>query len=147
MEDKIQGHTTDTGKQGFLSDISMLSEIGFAKSMVPKTKLVISMESNCFRNKFSQFNKTTLNNIFGTNFNDLFFELEIFCHVTESLLNRITSIEDIKYSLYEHLDNYSELISSITIDNLPSIIMLYLNNLESLYFQMSNMGIIYYMLL
>jgi hypothetical protein len=90
--------------------------------------------------------KTTLNNIFGTNFHGLFFELEILCNLAESPTNKISSIEDIKNSLYEHLAfEYSELISSITIDNLPSIIItLYLNSLESLYFQLNNIG--YYLL-
>jgi hypothetical protein len=90
--------------------------------------------------------KTTLNNIFGTNIQDLLFELEILCNVAETPSNKISSIEDIKHSLYEHLAfEYNELISSITIDNLPSIIItLYLNNLESLYFQPNNIG--YYLL-
>jgi hypothetical protein len=103
MEDKNQGYTTTeatTKKQGFHSDISVLSEFGPVRknSMIPKTELLISEEINCFRNKFSKFSKTTLNNVFGTKFNDLFFELEIFCHVTEGLINIITSIEDIKNS-------------------------------------------------
>jgi hypothetical protein len=89
------------------------------------------------------YRKTTLNYIFGTNLQDLFFEL---CDVTEKPINKISSIEDIKNSLYEHLAfEYSELISSITNDNLPSIIItLYLNNLESWHFQPSNIG--YYLL-
>jgi hypothetical protein len=93
-----------------------------------------------------ELSKTTLNKIFGSNFQDLFLELEILCNVAKRPTNRISSIEDIKNSLYEHLAlEYSELISSITIDNLPSIIiLLYLNSLESLYFQPNNIG--YYLL-
>jgi hypothetical protein len=116
------------------------------KFMIPKTKLLISNETNCFRNKFSESSKITLNKIFGTNFVDLFFELEIFCNAPASSINTISSIEDIKNSLNEHFTfEYNELISSITIDNLPGIIItLYLNNLESLCFQLNNIG--YYLL-
>jgi hypothetical protein len=149
MEDKRQDHeTTGTTEQGCRSDINVFGELGpvVNKFMIPKTKLLISKETNCFRNKFSKSSKTTLNNIFRANFKDLFFELEIFCNAPASSINTISSIEDIKNSLYEHFTfEYSELISSITIDNLPSIIItLYLNNLESLYFQLNNIG--YYLL-
>jgi hypothetical protein len=149
MEDKRQDYkSTETAEQGWRSDIRVFGELNSVvkKFMIPKTKLLISKETNCFRNKFSESSKTTLNNIFGTNFKDLFFELEIFCNAPASSINTISSIEDIKNSLYEHFTfEYSELISSITIDNLPSIIItLYLNNLESLYFQLNNIG--YYLL-
>jgi hypothetical protein len=148
MEDKRQDYKTTETVEQCHSDINVHSGFGpvTKKFIIAKTRLLISKETNCFRNKFSKFNKTTLNNIFRKNLKDLFFELEIFCHVTERLINTISSIEDIKNSLYEHLDfEYSELISSITIDNLPSIIItLYLNNLDSLYFQMNNIG--YYLL-
>jgi hypothetical protein len=148
MEDKRQDYTTDIAEQGCHSDISVLNELGTAAKdfTIPKTKLLISKETNCFRNKFLKFSKTTINNILRTNFEDLFFKLEIFCHVTERPINIITSIDDIKNNLYEYFSfDYSELIPSITIDNLPSIIItIYLNNLDSLYFQMNNIG--YYLL-
>jgi hypothetical protein len=153
MEYKIQDYKTiETTDKECLSDISVFSESGSEQLpvvknfIILKTKLLISKETNCFGNKFSELSKTTLNNIFGTNFQDLFFELEILCDITKRPTNKILSVEDIKNSIYEHLAfEYRELISSITIDNLPSIIItLYLNSLESLYFQPNNIG--YYLL-
>jgi hypothetical protein len=99
MEDKRQDYeTTATTEQGYRSDISVFSELGSVvkKFIIPKTKLLISKEINCFRNKFLKSSKTTLNNIFGTSFKDLFFELEIFCNAPASSINTISSIEDIK---------------------------------------------------
>jgi hypothetical protein len=139
--------TTETTKQEYRSDFSVFSELSpvVKKFMIPKTKLLISKETNCFRNKFSKSSKTTLNNILGTNFKDLFFEIEIFCNAPASSINTISSIQGIKNSLYEHFTfEYNEHISSITIDNLPSIIItLYLNNLESLYFQSKQYSVLF----
>jgi hypothetical protein len=108
MEDKRQDYkSTETTEQGCRSDISVFGELSSVVKnfMIPKTKLIISKETNCFRNKFSESSKTILNSIFGTSFKGLFFELEVFCNAPTSSINTISSIEDIKVYMNTSLLN------------------------------------------
>jgi hypothetical protein len=117
------------------------NQLKYEKFKVSKARLLFSTETDWIENKFKYFSKTTLNNVFNTDSKELYFEVEIFCNMATRYLN-FSNIEDIKSSLSKHFRiDHSELISTITANNLPDIIiLLFLNNRESFCFGVNNIG-------